>query len=58
MVGEIGRAATNVAPEGRVYVHGETWEARSVSPVASGAEIRVLAVEGTRLLVEQKEKLA
>jgi len=58
MVGEIGCAATNVAPEGRVYVHGETWEARSVSPVASGAEIRVLAVEGTRLLVEQKEKLA
>jgi membrane-bound serine protease (ClpP class) len=55
MVGEIGRAATAVATEGRVYVHGETWDARSTSPVASGAEVRVLAVEGTRLVIEKKE---
>jgi membrane-bound serine protease (ClpP class) len=55
MVGEIGHAATAVAPEGKVYVHGETWDARSTSPVVSGAEVRVLAVEGSRLVIEKKE---
>ena len=55
MVGEIGHAATAVAPEGKVYVHGETWDARSTSPVVSGAEVRVLAVEGLRLVIEKKE---
>ncbi len=55
MIGEIGRAATAVAPEGRVYVHGETWDARSTTPIVSGAEVRVLAVEGTRLVIEKKE---
>jgi membrane-bound serine protease (ClpP class) len=54
MVGEIGHATTAVAPEGKVYVHGETWNARSTSPVEGGAEVRVLAVEGTRLVIEKK----
>jgi membrane-bound serine protease (ClpP class) len=58
MVGETGRAVSDVAPEGKVYVHGETWDARSASPVASGAAVRVLAVEGSRLVIEKKESIA
>jgi membrane-bound serine protease (ClpP class) len=55
MIGESGRAATDVAPVGKVYVHGETWDARSASPVAGGEEVRVVAIEGARLVIEKKE---
>ena len=58
MVGEEGRAATAVASEGKVYVHGELWDARSASPVAAGEPVRVLAVEGARVVVEKKESKA
>jgi membrane-bound serine protease (ClpP class) len=61
MVGEFGRAVSDVAAEGKVYVHGETWDARSASPaspIASGVDIRVLAVEGSRLVIEKKERSA
>jgi membrane-bound serine protease (ClpP class) len=55
MIGEVGRAETAVAPEGKVYVHGELWDARSASPVQSGAQVRVLAIEGAKLVIEEKE---
>jgi len=53
MIGEVGRAASDLEPFGKVFVHGETWEARSGSPVARGQEVRVTGVEGLRLLVER-----
>lgn len=58
MVGELGRAATEVAAEGKVYVHGELWDARSATPIMAGDAVRVLAVEGTRLVIEKKEQRA
>jgi membrane-bound serine protease (ClpP class) len=58
MVGEEGRAATAVGAEGKVYVHGELWDARSASSVAAGDPVRVLAVEGARVVVEKKESKA
>ncbi len=53
MIGEVGRAASDLEPFGKVFVHGETWEAHSGSPVARGQEVRVTGVEGLRLLVER-----
>jgi len=58
MVGEEGRAASAVAAEGKVYVHGELWDARSAVPIAAGDSVRVLAVEGARLVIEKKEHTA
>jgi membrane-bound serine protease (ClpP class) len=52
MVGETGRAETRLAPEGRVFVHGEYWGAVASQPVEAGHRIRVTAVEGLRLRVE------
>jgi membrane-bound serine protease (ClpP class) len=52
MVGEIGQAATGLEPEGKVFVHGEYWNARSTTPVPRGTEVRVLRVEGLKLEVE------
>jgi membrane-bound serine protease (ClpP class) len=51
MVGEAGEAATDLQPEGKVFVRGEYWEARSRAPVSRGARIRVLAVQDMRLEV-------
>lgn len=52
MIGEIGRAETAVDPTGRVFVHGELWNARSDIPIAAGAQIVVREVHDLLLTVE------
>jgi membrane-bound serine protease (ClpP class) len=52
MAGEVGTALTPVAPEGKVFVHGEYWDAVSSQPVAAGARVRVTAIEKLKLTVE------
>ena len=52
MIGEIGSAVTDLAPEGKVFVHGEYWDAVSVRPAPSGARVRVAAIEKLKLTVE------
>ncbi len=45
LVGDIGRAIGEIAPEGKVAVHGEYWDARTVgSTIADGGRVRVVAV--------------
>lgn len=51
MVGERGKALTDLNPEGRVFVHGEYWDARSVEPIASDTAIEVVRV-GQNLRLE------
>jgi membrane-bound serine protease (ClpP class) len=52
MVGEHGQAVTAVHASGKVFVHGEYWEASAGEPVPAGAEIEVVAVgEQLRLQV-------
>jgi membrane-bound serine protease (ClpP class) len=41
-----------LAPEGKIFVHGEYWNAVSPVPVPAGARVRVTAVEGLTLTVE------
>jgi membrane-bound serine protease (ClpP class) len=54
MVGEIGVAHTPLNPSGKVFVHGEFWNAVCSTPVEAGTSIRVSAVEGLSLKVEPK----
>lgn len=54
VVNEIGEARTALAPAGKVFVHGEYWDAVSSSPVEPGAEVRVVAVDGMKLKVEPR----
>lgn len=49
LVGEVGVAKTLLAPEGKVFVHGEIWNAVSTAPVAVGDEVRVESVDGLTL---------
>ena len=53
LVGEIGTALSDLAPEGRVFVHGEYWNARAARPIAQGARVRVVAVRDLCVDVEE-----
>jgi membrane-bound serine protease (ClpP class) len=52
MLGEIGIARTALAPEGKVFVRGELWNAVARSDVAEGAKVRITNVDGLTLSVE------
>lgn len=52
MVGEIGVARTELGPEGKVFVHGELWDASAKTVVPQGSRVRVAAISGLRLIVE------
>jgi membrane-bound serine protease (ClpP class) len=55
MIGEIGVARTPLGPDGKVFVHGELWNAVARKPVVEGMRVRVAGVEGLHLLVEPAE---
>jgi len=52
MVGMVGQAITVLAPNGKVFVRGEYWDAVAALPVAAGAPIRVVAIDKLTLTVE------
>jgi membrane-bound serine protease (ClpP class) len=52
MQSAIGVALTDLAPRGKVFVHGEYWDAVSATPVAPGTSVRVIGVQGLTLQVE------
>jgi membrane-bound serine protease (ClpP class) len=55
MVGLIGIARTPVGPDGKVFVHGELWNAVASNAIAEGARVRVASVNGLHLVVEPAE---
>jgi membrane-bound serine protease (ClpP class) len=54
MIGEVGTALAQVAPDGLVTVRDAPWRARTnrATPIPAGAEVRVTAIEGLVLEVE------
>ena len=52
MLGALGLAKTDLDPTGKVFVHGELWDARAPQPIARGARVRVHEIEGLTLVVE------
>jgi membrane-bound serine protease (ClpP class) len=56
MIGQIGVARTSVAPDGKVFVRGELWNATSKQAIPEGAQVRVRGVEGLRVYVDAVEK--
>jgi membrane-bound serine protease (ClpP class) len=54
MTGERGVADSDIHPEGRVFVHGEYWDAFSAEPIDKGERIEVVRVaENMRLEVRR-----
>jgi membrane-bound serine protease (ClpP class) len=52
MIGLTGKAVTALEPEGKVFVHGELWDAVAAGPVAAGAAVKVTAIDRLKLTVE------
>ena len=52
LVGEIGIAQTPLSPHGKVFVHGEIWNATSNTNVAAGESVVVRNLDGLRLEVD------
>ncbi|HEY0787676.1 MAG TPA: nodulation protein NfeD [Thermoanaerobaculia bacterium] len=53
MIGETGVARTRLEPSGKVFVHGELWDAVAASPIDAGTRIRVVRIRDLTLEVEQ-----
>jgi len=52
LVGEIGIVKKALAPEGKVFVHGELWNARAKGPIDKDAKVRIVQVVNLILEVE------
>jgi membrane-bound serine protease (ClpP class) len=57
LVGEMGRAEADVAPDGVVRVRDALWRARTnrATPIRAGDNVRVVSVEGIVLEVEPEQ---
>ena len=52
LVGEIGTARTPLGPEGKVFIHGELWDAVASGNIDAGQPVVVKRIDGLRLEVE------
>ena len=52
LLGQIGVVRNPLTPEGRIFIQGELWQARSDVPLQTGAKVRVTDVSGLVLSVE------
>jgi len=52
LIGETGIAQTSLSPRGKVFVHGELWDAVSSSGVDPGQAVVVRRIDGLLLQVE------
>jgi membrane-bound serine protease (ClpP class) len=56
MIDTIGVVQTPLAPEGKILVRGEYWDAVSSTPLEPGSQVRVTKVDGLTLRVEPVAK--
>jgi len=52
LIGEIGLAQSALSPQGKVFVHGELWDAISSANLAAGEPVVVRQVQGLQLSVD------
>ncbi len=55
LVDATGVARERIDPDGKVFIHGELWNAHSSESIAEGEKVRIVAVEGLRLEVVKEE---
>jgi len=52
LIGETGVAQTSLSPRGKIFVHGELWDAISSADVSAGQSVIVRRVDGLVLQVD------
>jgi membrane-bound serine protease (ClpP class) len=55
MIGEMGFAKSDIHINGKVFVHGESWNASSMVPISAGSPVRVVKVQGLKVEVEEEK---
>jgi len=57
LIGEIGVARSKLSPgvEGKIFLHGEFWNAISDDPVEEGEKVKVVAVDRLKVRVKKLE---
>lgn len=53
LIGETGVVKLRLGPEGKVFVHGELWNAASAETIEVGEKVRVIGIKDLFLLVEK-----
>jgi membrane-bound serine protease (ClpP class) len=53
LVGEIGTVAMTIAPEGKISIHGEFWNAISDQPIEKGEKAQVIGVTNLKIKVKK-----
>jgi membrane-bound serine protease (ClpP class) len=56
LVGEIGVAETDIMPEGKVFVHGEFWNAitdKGGDGILKGEEVKIMAIGRLKVIIEK-----
>ena len=56
LVGKIGVVKKALTPEGKVFVHGELWNARAKDPIDKDAKVRIVQVVNLVLEVESVDQ--
>lgn len=52
LIGRIGTARTDIVGKGKIFIHGEYWDARAKERIVEGAKVKVVGIEGLTLDVE------
>ena len=52
LIGSTGEVIEAIENYGRVSVHSENWQAKSLTPIAPGQKVRITGIEGLTLTVE------
>ncbi len=55
LVGEVGIVKKALKPEGKVFIHGELWNARAAEPLDENVKVRVVKVVNLILEVESAD---
>jgi membrane-bound serine protease (ClpP class) len=56
LVGEIGVVKKALTPEGKVFVHGELWQAKAKNEIGENVKVRVVNVQNLVLEVEPHDE--
>ena len=56
MIGQTGEARSRIAPDGKVFVAGEYWDAESDDVIKEGERIKVVALKGMKLKVSRETR--
>ena len=56
LIGEIGEVRGKLSPSGKIFVHGEYWNAQADSEIDVGEKVEVVGHEGMNLKVRRSER--